>query len=382
MLVPIPGNLAIFAVLKTPAIHISSLILTQFKNYAYQSFSFEEGFNLLYGNNGSGKTNVLDAIHYLALGKSHFLPQDKLAIQHGKDFFRISGRFVNEQENMELVLKFQPGTKRLEKDEKPYVRMVDHIGTIGLVMIAPDDLELIDGLSLARRKFIDLTLSQSNKIYLHHLSTYKRLLEQRNAWLKLSSAADVAYLQALDEKMEEPSKALYQLRKNFIAEFIPYFDKYYHTISGGHESVGIQFQSDLHDHGLLDLLEKSRTQDLYTRFTTKGNHKDDLLFLKDQEPMKYIASQGQKKTFLVSLFLAQSDYLSNVMPSPPIILLDDLFDKLDETRIRHLLHTMNHLPSKQVIMTDTGKQRLGTVLQQLDSPCHFLAVRDGQVSPT
>lgn len=340
---------------------------------------FEEGFNLLYGNNGSGKTNVLDAIHYLALGKSHFLPQDKLAIQQGKDFFRIEGKFVDGQETSELVLKFQPGAKRLEKDGKPYARMMDHIGEIGLVMIAPDDLELIDGLSLARRKFIDLTLSQSNPVYLQQLSVYKRLLDQRNAWLKLSSSTDIRFLQALDDNMQEPSRILHELRKNFIVDFIPFFEHYYQTISGGHESVGIQYQSDLHQQDWLSLAEQSRSQDLLAKFTTRGNHKDDLLFLKDLTPMKYIASQGQKKTFLVSLFLAQSDYLSKVMPSPPIILLDDLFDKLDETRILHLLHTMNHLPSKQVIMTDTGKQRLGTVLQQLDSPCHFLSIRDGQV---
>lgn len=347
-----------------------------------QSFDFKEGFNLIYGNNGSGKTNILDAIHYLALGKSHFLPQDKLAIQQGTDFFRIAGKFVDGSETSELVLKFQPGSKRLEKDEKPYARMLDHIGEIGLVMIAPDDLELIDGLSLTRRKFIDLTLSQSNKTYLLQLSTYKRLLEQRNAWLKWSSPGDMDFLLALDEKMEEPSRILYELRKNFVQDFVPYFEKYYKTISGGHETVRIQFQSDLHHQDWLPLLEQSRPQDLQTRFTTRGNHKDDLLFLKDQEPMKYIASQGQKKTFLVSLFLAQSDYLSTVMPSPPIILLDDLFDKLDESRIKQLLQTMNQLPSRQVIMTDTGKQRLGGLLQQLDSPCHFLAIRHAQVEPS
>lgn len=335
---------------------------------------------MLYGNNGSGKTNVLDAIHYLALGKSHFLPQDKLAIQQGKNFFRIEGQFFHENESQNLVMKFQPGSKRLEKDEKPYSRMIDHIGEIGLVMIAPDDLDLIDGLSMARRRFIDLTLSQSDKIYLNHLHTYKRLLDQRNAWLKLSNSSDLSYLQALDEKMVEPSSVIYELRKKFIAGFIPYFEKYYQAISGGHESVGIHFQSDLHQDGLLGLFEKSRSQDIHTKFTTRGNHKDDLLFLKDQEPMKYIASQGQKKTFLVSLFLAQSDYLSDTMSSPPLILLDDLFDKLDESRIKHLLRTMHDLPSRQVIMTDTGKQRLGTVLQQLDSPCHFIQVDGGQIT--
>jgi len=361
-------------------IYISSLILTQFKNYSHQSFRFEEGFNLLFGNNGSGKTNVLDAIHYLALGKSHFVPQDKLAVQHGKDFFRITGKFIRDNETQELVLKFQPGSKRLERDEKPYSRMMDHIGEIGLVMIAPDDLDLIDGLSLSRRRFIDLTLSQANKIYLQQLSTYKRLLEQRNAWLKLSNSSDVSYLQALDEKMQEPSQVVYAFRKKFVDDFVPYFEKYYQAISGGHESVGIQFQSDLHNEDLITLLDQSRSQDILARYTTKGNHKDDLLFLKDEEPMKYIASQGQKKTFLVSLFLAQSDYLSHVMPSPPIILLDDLFDKLDEIRIRHLLHTMNNLPSRQIIMTDTGRQRLGTVLKQLDSPCHFIAIGESLVT--
>lgn len=354
--------------------------MTQFKNYAHQAFTFHPGFNLLYGTNGSGKTNVLDAIHYLALGKSHFVPQDKFAIRQGETFFRIEGVFKKEEEAVQFVLKFQPGSKRLEKDGKAYARMQDHIGEIGLVMIAPDDLDLIDGLSQARRKFIDLTLSQSDKIYLGLLATYKRLLDQRNALLKTSQAPDRGLLQVLNEKMTEPAHRIYALRKKFVTDFLPFFYKYYHAISGGKENVEFRFQSDLDQADLLTLFSQSLQQDLYTQFTVRGCHKDDLVFLKDGEPLKYIGSQGQKKTFLVSLFLAQSDYLSKTMHDPPIILLDDIFDKLDDERIRFLLHTIGNMPTRQVIITDTGRDRLSAALKDLGSSVHFIHIRDGLVT--
>lgn len=354
--------------------------MTQFKNYSHQAFAFLPGFNLLYGTNGSGKTNVLDAIHYLALGKSHFVPQDKFAIRQGESFFRIDGTFNKAEENIQFVLKFQPGSKRLEKNGKAYARMQDHIGEIGLVMIAPDDLDLIDGLSQARRKFIDLTLSQSDNVYLGHLATYKRLLDQRNALLKSSQSPDRSFLQVLNEKMTEPAHRIYALRKKFVSDFLPFFYKYYHAISGGKENVEIRFQSDLDQADLLTLFDQSLQQDLHTQFTVRGCHKDDLVFLKDGESLKYLGSQGQKKTFLVSLFLAQSDYLSNTMESPPIILLDDIFDKLDEERIRFLLHTIGNMSTRQVIITDTGRERLSTVLKELDASIHFIHIRDGLVN--
>jgi len=356
------------------------LILTQFKNYTHQAFSFHPGFNLVYGTNGSGKTNVLDAIHYLALGKSHFVPQDKFSILQGESFFRIEGLFKQEEETVQWVLKFQPGTKRLEKDGKAYGRMQDHIGEVGLVMIAPDDLDLIDGQSQARRKFIDLTLSQSDHIYLGHLATYKRLLDQRNALLKSSPSPDLGFLQALNEKMTEPAHRIYSIRKKFVLDFLPLFYKYYHAISKAKENVEIRFQSDLDQADLLTLFNQGWTQDLYAQYTVRGCHKDDLVFLKDGEPLKYLGSQGQKKTFLVSLFLAQSDYLSKTMDSPPIILLDDIFDKLDDERIRYLLHTIGNMSTRQVIITDTGKERLSAVLKDLGAQVHFIHIRDGLVN--
>ncbi|MEP7320313.1 MAG: DNA replication and repair protein RecF [Saprospiraceae bacterium] len=365
-----------FTFLIIQTIRLSTLILTNFKNYEYQSFKFTPGFNLIYGPNGSGKTNVLDAIHYLALVKSHFVPQDRMAIRSGNSFFRLEGIFNNDNKAYKVVLKYQHKNKKLEFDDQSITRIADHIGKVGLVMIAPDDLEIIDGLSALRRKYMDITLVQTNHTYLTNLTLYKKLLDQRNAYLKQVQPIDPLFLQVLNEKMESPANALFQFRLAFAKEFIPYFNKYYHAISGDKELVDIQYESDLEKDSFLHLLQGSLSQDLRTQYTNKGCHKDDLRFMINGLDVKFVASQGQKKTFLVSLFLAQADYMSHTMTSPPLILLDDVFDKLDPDRMKLLVRTLKTMDDTQIIMTDTNQDRIMSIIKDLQIDGNFIDIEN------
>ena len=358
---------------KSKDILLTKLILTNFKNYDLTEIEFTAGFNLIYGANGGGKTNILDAIHYLALGKSHFVPQDRMAIKTGNDFFRIEGDFDQEGKPVKVILKYTGKSKKLEYNDRPISRIADHIGKIGLVMIAPDDLDIIDGLSALRRKYMDITLVQSSHEYLVHLTTYKKLLDQRNAYLK-QSPIDPVFLQVLNEKMDPHATALFHYRKSFAMDFIPYFNKYYQAISGEKEKVEIQYESDLSQQSLLSLLDESLNHDLRIQYTSRGSHKDDLRFVINDQDVKYVASQGQKKTFLVSLFLAQADYLSHTMSSMPIILLDDVFDKLDPLRVRQLMYTLYKMDGVQIIMTDTTQLRINPIIQELNIPSHFIPI--------
>ncbi len=359
-------------------IQFRTLILTQFKNYSNQTIQLMPGFNLIYGSNGSGKTNVLDAIHYLGLAKSHFLSQDKMAIQIGTDFFRLEGHLDQASSHrIKVVLKYQAKNKSLEWNDLPVDRIIDHIGRIGIVMIAPDDLEVIDGLSNLRRRFMDVTLSQTDPIYLQNLSTYKKVLDQRNAHLKQHVHPDPLLIQVLNEKMNVPALFLYQSRKLFIEVLNPLFKKYYNSISGAKETVSINFQSDLYQTDLLQVLLQAYPNDLRNRNTSKGSHKDELQFKINDLDVRYHASQGQKKTFLVSLFLAQAAYMAIIMSAPPIILLDDIFDKLDPKRVQFLMATLKNLDGSQILMTDTTKDRMQPIIETLGIKAQYIYVEHG-----
>lgn len=351
--------------------------MTNFKNYDFSSIDFDPGFNLIYGPNGSGKTNILDAVHYLALAKSHFVPQDKMAVHSGKDFFRIEGKFKENEQEVKVVIKYALKNKKLEFNDIPTARIADHIGRIGLVMIAPDDLDIIDGLSALRRKYMDITLIQSDHEYLVQLTAYKKLLDQRNAYLKQVSSPDPVYLQVICEKMEDPARFIFNSRRAFTEKFIPLFNKYYASISGDKETVDIQYLSDLERDSLTNLFQYSITQDIRTQYTNRGCHKDDLKFLinHDQE-IKYVASQGQKKTFLVSLFLAQAEYMSDTMTASPLILLDDIFDKLDPQRVKYLMHTLKKISNAQIIMTDTNQDRIRPIIMDLKIDGLFIDIEN------
>lgn len=353
--------------------HIKELILTNFKNYSYEEIKFQKGINLLFGVNGSGKTNVLDAIHYLALTKSHFLPQDKLAIKYNEFFFRIEGKFQTSNDaELKTVIKYQQGTKKVEVNDASLLRHADHIGNIGIVFIAPDDLEIIDGLSALRRKYMDTSLSQSDHQYLLHLGTYKKLLEQRNSYLKQTDYPDLTYIHTLNEKMNSPAHYIYDRRKKFIEKIWPIFEKYYLEISMHQEKIALKYQSELDQASFIELQLQHQTNDLRQRNTSRGIHRDDLVFTIHDHDVKYTASQGQKKTFLVALFLSQADYLNQSMHFEPILLLDDVFDKLDQYRMQFLLKSLLTDSERQVILTDTSKSRLSSIINEVtDQPTYF-----------
>lgn len=358
---------------------LNKLILTQFKNYSFQEVVFDKGFNLLFGSNGSGKTNILDAIHYLALTKSHFVPQDKMTIQHNKDFFRVEGSFHKKDAPLHVVLKYQSGQKKFEINDRVLTRNSDHIGEIGIVFIAPDDLDIIDGLSLLRRKYMDVCLSQSNHEYLKNLTVYKKLLDQRNNYLKQMQEPDEMYLLVLNEKMSPCAHYVHAHRRTFSEAISKYFSDYYQAISNHQEVVEIEYQSDLNHASFLEIMSFNKSKDVQARITTKGIHRDELLFKINGYNLKYSGSQGQKKTFLVSLFLAQADYLSQQMDSTPILLLDDIFDKLDQDRMKFLLTALQLLPDRQIIMTDTSRDRISTIISTISSRANYLEVKSGQI---
>lgn len=359
--------------------HISNLILTNFKNYSNQQILFKPGLNLIYGTNGSGKTNILDAIHYLALTKSHFLPQDKMAIKYTSDFFRLDGKFENDHKSLHVVIKFQAGQKKIEVNDRSISKQGDHIGAIGIVFIAPDDLDIIDGLSVLRRKYMDASLSQADHEYLEQLSTYKKLLDQRNSYLKQVDLPDAFYLQVLNEKMAPCAQYIYQKRKKFCEELVPNFIQYYASVSDHTEKVDIKYSTELDKYHFLELMQESEKVDLRNRITSKGIHRDDLVFMIHDHDARYTASQGQKKTFLVGLFLAQADYLNHTMDSEPILLLDDVFDKLDKNRMQHLLTTLQSDKMRQIILTDTSKDRLTTIIKSVSNKAHYLEVKNATV---
>jgi DNA replication and repair protein RecF len=361
---------------------LQQIWLSQFKNYEQLDLQLSPGINLLHGPNGSGKTNLLDAIHYLALTKSHFLPQDKMAIRAGSDFFRIEGHFLKGVEPHKGILKYLPGQKKLDWDDRPITRLADHIGTVGMVFIAPDDLEVIDGYSSLRRKFMDVCLSQTIPDYIHQLTLYRKVLEQRNAYLKMTAVPDQSYIQVLDEKLVPAGHFIYDARKRFLEEWKPHFDRFYRSIGSSQEKIDIQYQSSLEKENLFHSLQQTLAIDTRNKTTSKGIHKDEIQLWINGQEVKYRASQGQKKTILVSLFLAQADYLQRHMDSTPLLLLDDIFDKLDPQRMEFLLETLMAMPHRQIFITDTTRERISRILQKIGHGASYFQVNQGAVTST
>jgi DNA replication and repair protein RecF len=332
---------------------------------------FSPVLNCLVGLNGVGKTNVLDAIHFLCLCKSHTGLNDRNLIRHGESFFRLEGRFEVDKSGVKIVAKYQAGQrKEMERNEVPYERLADFIGQFPVVMIAPDDVSLVQEGSEDRRRFLDTTLSQISPDYLHHLLTYNAIIKQRNALLKLFAEHrryDASLLESLDQQLPTPAKILFEHRKQFVERFAPLFAEYYAEISGSREQVAVQYESDLEGHNFAILLEEVREKDRVLQRTTVGPHKDDLRLLMDGQLVKKFASQGQLKSFLLALRLAQYDVLRQEKDTAPILLLDDIFDKLDAQRVRQLVGLLIRRAFGQTFITDTQLERMQTVIASYSS---------------
>ncbi len=362
---------------------LEEIKLTNFRNFDQLTVALEGGINCFSGNNGVGKTSILEAVYYLCLCKSISGATDRQLMKEGCDFFRLSGIWSKEQVRNEVVAKVLPGKpKVMEWNKVPYSKVSDHIGVLSVVFIGPDETQLATEGSDIRRKFMDNTLSQVDKQYLQSLVKYNKVIEQRNASLKQATQfKDLEkLLEVFDLQLIPLASYIHSQRTEFIREFLPFFVAIYSQISEQAEIPSLEYLSALDQSSLDVLLKKSRQKDAILQRTTEGVHKDDLEFGLNGRPLKKSASQGQLKSFVLALKLAQFQWLKEKKEKLPIILLDDIFDKLDGNRVNALLHFLTENAQSQVLVTDTDPERITTLLENLSLPLkkHYL-VKNGTV---
>lgn len=355
--------------------------LTHFKNYTYQLIECHPHWNCFVGKNGMGKTNLLDAIYYLAVGKNYTGLPDTYLAQHDADFFRLEALFRIQEKNEKIVAKVIPRKRKvLERNDVPYERISEHLGLIPVVYIAPDDTDIVKEGSEVRRKFLDNTLSQINRQYLQQLITYNRILKQRNTMLKQFAEAQTfnsSLIRVYNEQMKEPAQYLFQQRKSFTDRFNEILVKVVSKLSSENESVTCEYQSSLHDGSLIDQLVAAEDKDRHLARTTVGIHKDDLRFRLEELPLKRFASQGQLKTFVLALKLAQYDLLKEEKKELPLLLLDDIFDKLDRSRVENLLEYIQQHDFGQVFITDTDPDRIVSILNDFNLNYKKYTIKNG-----
>ena len=349
---------------------LKELSLTNYKNFESLKFSFDTKIICFVGLNGVGKTNILDSIYHLSYTKSYFNPIPSQNIKHGETFFFISGRYMIHDKEENILVSLKKGDKKIiKRNNKLYKKFSDHIGKIPLVLISPDDRNLIIEGSETRRKFIDGIISQTDKEYLNNLIDYNKTLKQRNALLKMfydNSENIRKTIDIYDRQLSSDAQKIYDKRREFLNEFIPIFKSRYKELSNDKENVEIKHSSDISpDQNLYKLLKKSLEKDLKFQYTTKGIHKDDLNLNLDNFPIKKYGSQGQQKTFLIAMKLAQFDYLSK-LDSKPILLLDDIFDKLDDSRVKQIINLVNQEKFNQIFISDTNKTRSENIIKKVN----------------
>ena len=350
---------------------LKQLTLTHYKNIEASRFEFQAPINCFIGNNGIGKSNILDSIYHLAFTKSYFNPSGIQNIQFGKEFFLIEGTFDKEGKEVKINCSLKKGQKKtFKKNGKIYDRIVDHIGLIPLVIISPADRNLIIEGSSTRRKFIDGVIGQTDKVYLKNLTDYNKILAQRNALLKFfaqNRTFDAETLAVYNHQISELAHPIYERRKSFMEIFIPIFSERHFSISKGVEEVGIQYVSDLSQKNMSELLDQSLEKDKLMQFTSVGIHKDNMNLLITDMPIKKFGSQGQQKTFLIALKLAQFDFIKKKSGVNPIVLLDDIFDKLDQDRVCQTIQLFDNGSLGQIFISDTHEERIKTALEKTAS---------------
>lgn len=361
--------------------YLKSLELLQFKNHTRTNLEFSDQINCLVGLNGSGKTNVLDAIHYLSLTKSALQSADSLHINHGKDFFAVKGIFKLTEKPLEVRCTFETGKKKIIfQNGKALDKTSDHVGLIPLVLVAPDDTELIKGGSEGRRKFFDGLISQMNRAYLAELIRYHHFLKQRNALLKHfaeSGRKDLTLLGSYDHELIQLSKSLASQRATLLKDFGPLLQTYYSEISQGAEQVSIVYDTDALRPDFESYFLSLRKKDLFTKNSNAGVHKDDFSFLIDAHPIRKIGSQGQQKSYIISLKLAQFQIFEKIKGRKPLLLLDDIFDKLDDPRIAKLMELISKKTFGQIFLTDARPERSKEILGKLPAEVFFFELEKG-----
>ncbi len=357
---------------------LNSLSILNYKNIESAEFDFDPKINCIVGDNGRGKTNILDSIYHLAFGKSYFNPITSQNIRHGADFFVVEGRYQKAEREEHILVSVKRGQKKIiKRNNKVYEKVREHIGFLPTVIISPADSDLIAEGSETRRKFMDGVISQGDNQYLSDLIAYGKILSQRNSLLKFFAANrtfDQDNLEVYNLQLQELGGRLFEKRKAFLDAFIPIFKQRYASISNGKEEVDILYKSQLHQADLGTLFRENLQKDLALQYSSVGTHKDDLTFEIGTHPIKKFGSQGQQKSFLIALKLAQFDFIKELSKVNPILLLDDIFDKLDEKRVAHIVELVATDQLGQLFISDTHGDRTEKVVKQTGQSYKMISI--------
>lgn len=364
--------------------YIERLSLVNFKNFEEAELSFSGNLNCFIGNNGAGKTNLMDAIYYLSFCKSFANSIDGLNIRHDQDFFVLQGKYqrLGHDENIYCGLK-NGQKKKFKRNKKEYKKLSEHIGLLPLIIITPSDINLIMGGSDERRRFLDSLISQYDQVYLDQLIRYNRALLQRNKLLKHFASERVFNAESLEvwsDQMVLYGEKIHEKRVQYLEKLQPIFQQYYDLISSGKEQIKMIHESQLYDGDFATQLQESIAKDRALQYTSVGIHKDDILFNLGEYPIKKIGSQGQKKTYLVALKLAQFDFIKDMAEMTPILLLDDIFDKLDKNRVEQIVKLVADDHFGQIFITDTNREHLDQMIREIDADFKIFQVIEGTVN--
>lgn len=358
---------------KTIGMYLEKLKVINYKNFSEKEISFNTRITCLIGENGVGKTNLLDSIYFLSFCKGNFV-NDAVALKQGEDSFYIRGDYVDEQKKMSVVVSYAKDKKKQVKvNEKKYDKFSEHIGEIPLIFITPADMSLINGSGSERRRFLDSFISQFDRKYLHYLVNYNRLLMQRNKMLKILGDSDYDTIEIYDLKLSECASIISNARRQVLSDLIPYLTHFYTSIAG-HESIELIYNTQLEEGELKDLLRKNFTKDAILKHTGIGVHRDDVDFILEGMSLKLTGSQGQKKTFLYALKFAQYMLLNKKNSKKPIILLDDMFDKLDKGRVMRIIELLQNEDFGQILITDTDKTPLNVFEEKGETDIQLISL--------
>jgi DNA replication and repair protein RecF len=345
---------------------LEKIVISDFRNIELQELEFSPNINCISGNNGEGKTNLLDAVHYLSMTKSAFATSDKYNFRHGTEEFSLAGTYLMENGTrsrftMKMSMK---GEKKVRRDDKPYQKISEHIGILPVVMVSPADVSMVSESGEERRRFVNAVLSQMDREYMSAMQQYNRLLLQRNKMLK-DMCVDRTLMEVIDMRLCALSEPIFNARKRFVEDLRPIVAEYYKALSGDNEQVDIEYETELSDGPLDQLLAQSFEKDRIMKHTTSGIHRDDFAFRMNGHPIRRFGSQGQQKSFLVSLKFAQYEIMKRSYGFAPILLLDDVFDKLDMSRISNLLQMVASNDFGQIFITDSNKVRMAGIVDGL-----------------
>ena len=360
---------------------LEKIVISDFRNISLQELEFSPNVNCISGNNGEGKTNLLDAIYYLSMTKSAFASSDKFTFRHGTDEFSLSGTYRMENGLLSrfAVKMNSKGEKKVRRDDKPYQKVSEHVGVLPIVMVSPADISMVSESGDERRRFVNAVLSQMDSGYMSALQQYNRLLMQRNKMLK-DMVVDKSLLEVIDMRMAALAEPVYQARKKFVEDLKPIVSEYYKAVSGGSEIVDIEYDSELSKAGLDQILAASFDKDKALRYTSSGVQRDDFIFTMNGHPIRRYGSQGQQKSFLVSLKFAQYEIMKKNYGFAPILLLDDVFDKLDMGRIGNLLQMVASNDFGQIFITDSNKVRMSGIVDRLTQDRAYFETVSGTFS--